>query len=846
MDIRKISLIRIAAISFLLIIFWSASAFAQPNITGFSGSLTDGSTITINGNSFGANGPNIVVFDDFEGGTNGNDINSGAGSATIGKWDRIGQVACKPKYDNAFSVSGSKSFKADYTIKTNTGTDAGCSAFIDNLNTGYIFLSYWFYLPTTSAFPCYNGGICNWKPAWLYGTNTQDDDQVIPAGFGGTTESLAEWAIFGNDTYPYPWPWNYFTFNMNKGNWYRIWAYIHATNDATGTKELWVMSTNASIPVTKKLDYSNMQIFNDTDSQFEIFSFSAWARWCNNCTESAPRFDDVYLATGPNARARVEIGNSATYNTCTNLTIATVTSWSDTSITATIRQGSFSNLNNAYLYVIDANGNVNTNGYLLSDGGGGGTGGDTPPPSSSSGGDSGGGSGGSGCGFVKEINGKGQGAKGEMLSFAIMLIITLAGIALVRKAAVYKGSKGVEHIKRMTYLSLLFFVIFCIPVFANAADYYVATNGNDTNPGTIEQPFRTTLKGLQSVKNGDIIYIRGGAYRLMEESTTTEGFAKPNATQTSFVTIQNYNNEKVRILGSVSSAGQTWVKYNPDIWQIPADFMPNDPKGMFNGEKRIAHVMKWIGGVRSHGDISQLTNPGQWTKADATGNGCTDNNANCNIYLFPNTGEDPNTQSYELSQRMFFWGGSSYMIVRGLEFAYTQNAAFTIEGGRGQIIENNIFSHNSNGNDNAYSVFISYGGGAVIRNNKAFDSEYWGGTPNSKGITLMCMDPNDPSMIEGNEIYDIIGQGIATKSGVSNIIVRRNYVHNVGSGIEPPGPRCHWTKPDCQKGDSEYYPGGGWQIYENTLVNNTNAISIKGSSEAGDASHNNKIYNNVF
>ncbi len=431
---RKISLIKIATISFLLTIFWSASAYAQPNITSFSGSLTDGSTITINGNSFGVNGPNIVVFDNFESGTNGNDINSGAGSATIGKWDRIGQVACKPKYDNAFSVSGSKSFKADYTIKTNTGTDAGCSAFIDNLNTAYAFLSYWVYLPTTSAFPCYNGGICNWKPAWLYGTNTQDDDQVIPAGFGGTTESLAEWAIFGNDTYPYPWPWNYFTFSMNKGNWYRIWAYIHATNDATGTKELWLMSTNASIPVTKKLDYSNMQIFNDIDSQFETFSFSAWARWCNNCTESAPRFDDVYLATGPTARARVEIGNTPTYNASTNLTIATVTSWSDASITATIRQGSFSNLNNAYLYVVDADGNVNENGYLLSDGGGG----NTPPPSSGSGGDSGGGSGGGGgCGFVKDDD-SGRGSKGQSIRVAdiglmIMLIITLCLPPIARR-----------------------------------------------------------------------------------------------------------------------------------------------------------------------------------------------------------------------------------------------------------------------------------------------------------------------------------------------------------------------------------------------------------------------------
>ncbi len=42
---------------------------------------------------------------------------------------------------------------------------------------------------------------------------------------------------------------------------------------------------------------------------------------------------------------------------------------------------------------------------------------------------------GGGCGFVKG-DGKGQGAKGEGLSFAIMLVIALSGIALIRKMAV--------------------------------------------------------------------------------------------------------------------------------------------------------------------------------------------------------------------------------------------------------------------------------------------------------------------------------------------------------------------------------------------------------------------------
>jgi glucose/arabinose dehydrogenase len=60
-----------------------------------------------------------------------------------------------------------------------------------------------------------------------------------------------------------------------------------------------------------------------------------------------------------------------------------------------------------------------------SGGGGGDTGGNTGGDAS--------GSGGSGCGFVRDDNGKGPRAKGEGLSFAMMLVITLAGIAIVRR-----------------------------------------------------------------------------------------------------------------------------------------------------------------------------------------------------------------------------------------------------------------------------------------------------------------------------------------------------------------------------------------------------------------------------
>src|SRR5690606_1972040 len=43
-------------------------------------------------------------------------------------------------------------------------------------------------------------------------------------------------------------------------------------------------------------------------------------------------------------------------------------------------------------------------------------------------------------------------------------------------------------------------------------DYYVATTGSDSNPGTFSQPFKTINKAASVASPGDKIYVRGGTY----------------------------------------------------------------------------------------------------------------------------------------------------------------------------------------------------------------------------------------------------------------------------------------------------------------------------------------------
>lgn len=50
-----------------------------------------------------------------------------------------------------------------------------------------------------------------------------------------------------------------------------------------------------------------------------------------------------------------------------------------------------------------------------------------------------------------------------------------------------------------------------------ATNYFVATNGDDSNAGTLDKPFATLQKAQSKVLPGDTVYIRGGEYRIRED-----------------------------------------------------------------------------------------------------------------------------------------------------------------------------------------------------------------------------------------------------------------------------------------------------------------------------------------
>ncbi len=59
-------------------------------------------------------------------------------------------------------------------------------------------------------------------------------------------------------------------------------------------------------------------------------------------------------------------------------------------------------------------------------------------------------------------------------------------------------------------------LLLCLPAVLMAKNYYVATNGKNTNAGTLQAPFATLTHAQSLVEPGDTVFIRGGIYKPVE------------------------------------------------------------------------------------------------------------------------------------------------------------------------------------------------------------------------------------------------------------------------------------------------------------------------------------------
>ncbi len=106
---------------------------------------------------------------------------------------------------------------------------------------------------------------------------------------------------------------------------------------------------------------------------------------------------------------------------------------------------------------------------------------------------------------------------------------------------------------------------------ASAAEYHVATTGNDGNPGTKRAPLRTIQRAADLAQPGDVITVHAGVYR--ERINPPRGGTSENQR----IIYQAARGEKVAIKGS--EAIRNWVRVEGDVWKVA---LPNSFFGSFN------------------------------------------------------------------------------------------------------------------------------------------------------------------------------------------------------------------------------------------------------------------------
>ena len=343
-------------------------AFAAPAITGVSGTVQDGQTVTISGSGFGATGPNVAFFDSFEKGTAGQVVSLATDSADIGEWNELSSSDAESTISSAYAVSGGKSMQVDWR----PGSGGGPGAYYPNVQNSYFLFSWWQFIPTNRDVPGTNNvDGANWKWFWMGDRHDgwpMGSDYAGQQHYGfnpdGSTYGI-QGPVLGHDEGSparYDCGWYPDDSLFRKGTWMRV---TMAMKNATSGGHIWQQEVSSAGHVIQ-FNVSNI-VTAHADDPWNILFLPGYGRGDSNAVAF---YDDVYIATGDGARARVEIGNASTYSASTNLALVTPTAWGDTSITATVRQGQFDAEESAYLYVVHADGTVNATGYPVTIGAG--------------------------------------------------------------------------------------------------------------------------------------------------------------------------------------------------------------------------------------------------------------------------------------------------------------------------------------------------------------------------------------------------------------------------------------------------------------------------------------------
>lgn len=359
---------------FGFLLTFSVQGFADPTVTYIDKSLQADGIYTIQGTGFGG-GPQIELLDDFEhsGAVANGEIDPNA--ANMGHWSS-NSVYYPAKYDD-FAYSGNYAFNGwDNVAKT---TRILTKVFDNPIQS--VYMSYWVAIPPGYSFPGINPSQgdgpqrlpndSSWKFNWLIDEDAGGESSNVcaPSYVSGNRIMVAGNDLNIMEDLPKPLQW------WSWGNWMRISVWLHA-DAAKPTEEGFARFSVWSEEFGEQGADQVGPVF-DADGRaekvYQKIQFPGWIRTFDegDVLDSAkkgigrPLYDDIYIASGPNAYARIELSDNREYAQSSRFSVQEILSWGDTEIKFKVVASAIPDLPNSRIHIFTADGNRVTDSYPL-------------------------------------------------------------------------------------------------------------------------------------------------------------------------------------------------------------------------------------------------------------------------------------------------------------------------------------------------------------------------------------------------------------------------------------------------------------------------------------------------
>jgi hypothetical protein len=314
---------------------------------------------------------------------------------------------------------------------------------------------------------------------------------------------------------------------------------------------------------------------------------------------------------------------------------------------------------------------------------------------------------------------------------------------------------------------LVFFLLSCC---LNAATYYVATTGSDTNPGTLSQPFLSLQRGVNAAAAGDTIIVRDGTYGGGCSSTDSYAVSINKAgTSSAWITLKAENQWRATL--DAQNACHSFINLGGSAayWVIQ-DFR------VING---------YSGGIWSNSGASNITLRGNEI-------------AYIGRRVITSSIGLPGTYANAASHDLIYDGNVFHDIGRtGGTQTFHDHALYLHS--QNTTIVNNVFYQPIAG----WGIQTASGFSGLIANNT-----FHGPHANREGH-IMLWDPNGSVTIRNNIFYAPRTQAITSYAfSSSSCVIDHNMVYGAGSLGAPSGCSSsnNWLNTDPMLSNASYAP----------------------------------------